>query len=71
MHVPAFTPHQCSFVRACIRDDPVYNHMRVLSPDACNTETSTHPRMRRVSWGQSAQTTTRDAGFAILRMNTH
>ncbi len=24
--------------------------------------------MRRVSWGQSAQTTKRDAGFAILRL---
>ncbi len=34
-------------------------------------ETSTHPHMRRVSWGQSARTTTRDASFEILRMNTH
>ncbi len=23
------------FVRTYIRDDPVFNHMRVLSPDAC------------------------------------
>ncbi len=47
--------------------------MRVLSPDACGA-TRRHqmpPRMRRVSWGQSAQTTSRDAGLAILRMNTH
>ncbi len=27
-----------------------------------NTGTSTHPRLRRVPWDQSAQTTTRDAG---------
>ena len=31
-----------------------------------NTATSTHPDMRRVSWGQSAQTTTREVSFAIL-----
>ncbi len=42
--------------------------MRVLSPDACGAtrETPTHPRMRRVSWGQSAQTTTRDAGLCNI-----
>ena len=28
--------------------------------------TPTHPDMRRVSWGQSAQTTAREVSFAIL-----
>ncbi len=36
----------------------------------CNTETSTHPRMRRVSRGQSAQTTARDANEHPLAMRT-
>ncbi len=54
----------------------LYVHRYVIQPHEsaltrrmrCNTETSTHPRTRRVSWSQSAQTATRDAGFAILRM---
>ncbi len=44
MHVSAFTPHQCRFVRALIRDGPVFNHMRVLSPDAC-VATRRHQRI--------------------------
>jgi hypothetical protein len=31
---------------------------------------STHPDMRRVTWGQFAQTTTREVSFALLLMNT-
>ncbi len=41
--------------------------MRVLSPDACGA-TRRHQRIhawRRVSWGQIAQTTTRDAGYSL------
>ena len=33
-------------------------------------EPLTHPDMRRVTWGQSAQTTTREVSFALLLMDT-
>ena len=36
-----------------------------------NTTTSTHPDMRRVQWGQSAQTTTREVSFALSLVDTH
>ena len=32
---------------------------------------STHPDMRRVSGGQSAQTTTREVSYALLLIDTH
>jgi hypothetical protein len=31
---------------------------------------SAHTDMRRLSWGQSAQTTTREVSFALLLMDT-
>ena len=67
MHVSAFTPHQCSFVNIQVRDRFVFIHMSALTRRMWdNTATSTHPDMRRVSWGQSAQTTTREVSLAIL-----
>ncbi len=57
-----------ALVRAYIRDDPVFNHMRVLSPDACGA-TRRHQRIHACAEyhvGQSAQTTTRDAGLCNI-----
>ena len=36
-----------------------------------STVTPTDPDMRRVSWGQSAQTTTREVSFALSLVDTH
>jgi hypothetical protein len=35
-----------------------------------NTMTSTHPDMRSVQWGQSAQTTAREVSFALSLIHT-
>ena len=63
---------QCCFVNVQIREESVLVHMRVLSPDACGTTrvTPTHPTCR-VSWGQRAQTTTREVRFVMLLIDTH
>ena len=49
-------------------------HISLLSPGACmwyNTKTQTHRDMRRVQWGQNAQTTTREVSFALMLTDTH
>ena len=71
MHVSAFTRHQCSFVHIQVRDRSVFIGINPYASALTrrmrdNTATSTHPDMRGVSWGQSAQTATREVCFAIL-----
>ena len=68
MHVSAFTPRQCSCVThlgMCrIR---IYPHASVHTRRMWdNTGTSTYPDMRRGSWDQSVQTTTREMSFAYI-----
>ncbi len=66
MHVSAFTPHQCSFVRAYIRDDPVFNHMRVLSPDACGA-TRRHQRIHTCAEYHGVRVLKRPQGTRALQ----
>ena len=61
MHVSTFTPHQCSFVRTWIRDDSVFNHMRVLSPDACGA-TQRHQRIHACAECHGARVLKRPQG---------
>ena len=68
MHVSAFTPRQCSFVTHLgMSRIHIYPHASAHTRRMWdNTAMSTYPDMRRVSWGQIAQTTTREVSFAIL-----
>ena len=66
--VSAFTPRQCSFVTH-LGTRRFRNYPHASAPTTRmwdNPATPTHPEMRRVSWGQSAQTTTKELSFAIL-----
>ena len=55
------------------RDDHrTYTHESALTRRMWySTVTPTDPDMRRVSWGQSALTTTREVSFALSLVNTH
>ena len=55
------------------RDDHrAYTHESALTRRMWySTVTPTAPDTRRVSWGQSAQTTTREVSFALTLVDTH
>ena len=55
------------------RDDHrTYTHESALTRRMWySTVTPTDPDMRKVSWGQSAQTTTREVSFALALIDTH
>ena len=55
------------------RDDHrTYTHEPALTRRMWySTVTPTTPDMRRVSWGQSAQTTAREVSFALSLVDTH
>ncbi len=66
MHVSPFTPHQCSFVCAKICDNSVFNHMRVLSPDACGS-TRRHQRIHACAECHGARVLKRPQGTRALQ----
>ncbi len=63
MHVSPFTPHQCSFVCAQIRDDSVFNH---VSPDACGA-TRRHQRIHACAECHGARVLKRPQGTRALQ----
>ncbi len=54
----------CTYVQ--IRDDPVFNHMRVLSPDACGA-TRRHQRIHACAECHGARVLKRPQGTRALQ----
>ena len=72
-HVSAFHASSVQLWYMLERDDHrTYTHESALTRRMWySTVTPTDPDMRRVSWGQSALTTTREVSFALSLLDTH
>ena len=72
-HVSAFHASSVQLWYMLERDDHrTYTHESALTRRMWySTVTPTDPDMRRVSWGQSALTTTREVSFALWLVDTH